>query len=42
MKLESLGKNRDELRLLQAMGSEPATIRLGPDDRRKAVLKDLR
>ena len=39
---EALGKSQDELRLLQAMGWETASIHLGTEDRCEAVLKDLR
>lgn len=38
----ALGKNRGELRLLQAMGCETANIHLGTEEKRKAVLKNLR
>ena len=41
IELESLGKNRGELRLLQSMGWEAANIHLGTEEKRKAVLKDL-
>jgi hypothetical protein len=42
IELDSLGKSRGELRLLQAMGWETANIHLGTEKRTKAILKDLR
>jgi uncharacterized protein DUF2252 len=42
IELESLGKARGELRLLEAMGWETANIHLGTKEKRVAILADLR
>jgi hypothetical protein len=41
IELESLPRNRDELKLLEAMGRETANVHLGTPEQRKEVLKDL-
>jgi hypothetical protein len=42
IELETLGTSRGELRLLDAMGRETANIHLGTEEKRRAILKDLR
>jgi hypothetical protein len=42
IELEALGTSRGELRVLEAMGKETANIHLGTEEKRRAVLKDLR
>src|SRR5271157_3014331 len=42
IELEALGTSRGECRLLEAMGRETANIHLGTEEKRKAILKDLR
>ena len=42
IELEALGNNRDECRLLEAMGREVANIHAGTEEKRRAILKDLR
>jgi hypothetical protein len=42
IELEALGTSRGELRLLEAMGRETANIHVGTDEKRRAILKDLR
>jgi hypothetical protein len=42
IELETLGTSRGELRLLEAMGRETANIHLGTEEKRRAILKDLR
>ena len=42
IELNSLGPDRDELRLLKAMGRETANIHLGTERQRNNILKDLR
>ncbi len=42
IELEALGTTRWELRLLEAMGRETANIHVGTEEKRKAILKDLR
>jgi hypothetical protein len=42
IELEALGSSRGEIRLLAAMGYETANIHLGTEEKRKAILKDLR
>ncbi|MGA9526478.1 MAG: DUF2252 family protein [Terriglobales bacterium] len=42
IELEALGSARGELRLLQAMGQETANIHAGTEEKRHAILKDLR
>jgi hypothetical protein len=41
VELETLDKNRDELKLLEAMGRETANVHLGTPEQRREVLKDL-
>jgi len=40
--LEALGTSRGEIRLLEAMGRETANIHLETEEKRRAILKDLR
>jgi len=42
IELDALASNRGECRLLEAMGRETANIHLGTEEKRKAILKDLR
>jgi len=42
IELEALSTNREECRLLEAMGRETANIHVGTEEKRRAVLKDLR
>ena len=42
VELEALGTSRGELRLLEAMGKETANIHVGTEEKRRAILKDLR
>lgn len=42
IELEALATNRGECRLLEAMGRETANIHLGTEEKRRAILKDLR
>jgi len=42
IELDALGSSRGEIRLLAAMGYETANIHLGTEEKRKAILKDLR
>ena len=42
IELEALGTARGELRLLEAMGRETANIHAGTEEKRRAILKDLR
>jgi hypothetical protein len=42
IELEALGTSRAECRLLDAMGRETANIHLGTEEKRRAILKDLR
>jgi len=42
IELDALGNSRGELRLLEAMGKETANIHVGTEEKRKAILKDLR
>jgi hypothetical protein len=42
IELEALATSRGELRLLEAMGRETANIHVGTEEKRKAILKDLR
>ncbi len=42
IELAALGASRGELRLLEAMGRETANIHLGTEEKRRAILKDLR
>ncbi len=42
IELEALGTSRGECRLLEAMGRETANIHVGTEERRRAILKDLR
>jgi hypothetical protein len=42
IELEALGTSRGECRLLEAMGLETANIHAGTEEKRKAILKDLR
>jgi len=42
IELEALGTSRGELRLLEAMGKETANIHAGTEEKRRAILKDLR
>jgi hypothetical protein len=37
-----LPTNREECRLLEAMGRETANIHVGTEEKRRAILKDLR
>jgi hypothetical protein len=40
--LDMLATSRGELRLLEAMGKETANIHVGTEEKRRAILKDLR
>ncbi|MGB8010120.1 MAG: DUF2252 family protein [Terriglobales bacterium] len=42
IELEALGNSRGECRLLEAMGRETANIHVGTEEKRRAILKDLR
>jgi hypothetical protein len=42
IELEALGTSREECRLLEAMGRETANIHAGTEEKRRAILKDLR
>jgi hypothetical protein len=42
IELEALGTNRGECRLLEAMGRETANVHVGTEEKRRAILKDLR
>ena len=42
IELDALGTNREECRLLEAMGRETANVHLGTLEKRNAILKDLR
>ena len=42
IELNALGTSRGELRLLEAMGKEMANIHVGTEEKRRAILKDLR
>jgi len=42
IELDALASNRGECRLLEAMGRETANIHLETEEKRKAILKDLR
>jgi len=42
IELEALGTARGELRLLEAMGQETANVHAGTEEKRRAILKDLR
>ena len=42
IELEALGTARGELRLLEGMGQETANIHAGTEEKRRAILKDLR
>jgi len=42
IELEALANSRGECRLLESMGRETANIHLGTEERRRAILKDLR
>jgi hypothetical protein len=42
IELEALGTSRGECRLLEAMGRETANIHAGTEEKRRAILKDLR
>lgn len=42
IELDALGTSRGECRLLEAMGRETANIHLGTEEKRRAILKDLR
>ncbi len=42
IELDALGTSRGELRLLEAMGRETANIHVGTEEKRRAILKDLR
>jgi hypothetical protein len=42
VELDALGTSRGELRLLEAMGKETANIHVGTEEKRRAILKDLR
>src|SRR5208282_2636359 len=42
IELEALATSRGECRLLEAMGRETANIHLGTEEKRRAILKDLR
>jgi hypothetical protein len=42
IELETLGTNRGECRLLEAMGRETANVHVGTEEKRRAILKDLR
>lgn len=42
IELDALGTSRGECRLLEAMGRETANIHLGTEEKRRAILKDMR
>ncbi|HSZ64283.1 MAG TPA: DUF2252 family protein [Terriglobales bacterium] len=42
IELEALGTSRGECRLLEAMGRETANIHVGTEEKRKAILNDVR
>ncbi|HKC01564.1 MAG TPA: DUF2252 family protein [Terriglobales bacterium] len=42
IELDALRTSRGELRLLEAMGKETANIHVGTEEKRRAILKDLR
>jgi hypothetical protein len=42
IELEALATSRGECRLLEAMGRETANIHVGTEEKRRAILKDLR
>jgi hypothetical protein len=42
IELDALATNRGECRLLDAMGRETANIHAGTEEKRRAILKDLR
>jgi hypothetical protein len=42
IELEALGTSRGECRLLEAMGRETANIHLGTEEKRRAIVKDMR
>jgi hypothetical protein len=42
IELEALGSSRGECRLLEAMGRETANVHVGTEEKRRAILKDLR
>ena len=42
IELEALGTSREECRLLTSMGRETANIHVGTEEKRRAILKDLR
>jgi uncharacterized protein DUF2252 len=42
IELDALGTARGELRLLEAMGQETANVHTGTEEKRRAILKDLR
>jgi hypothetical protein len=42
IELEALGTSHGECRLLEAMGRETANIHVGTEEKRKAILKDVR
>src|ERR1700687_1037903 len=42
IELEALGTTKGECRLLEAMGRETANIHVGTEEKRRAILKDLR
>lgn len=42
IELDALGTSRSECRLLEAMGRETANIHLGTEEKRRAILKDVR
>jgi hypothetical protein len=41
IELDALANNREECRLLEAMGRETANIHLGTEEKRRAIMKDL-
>jgi len=42
IELEALASNREECRLLESMGRETGNIHIGTEEKRRAILKDLR
>jgi hypothetical protein len=42
IELDALGTSRGEMRLLEAMGRETANVHVGTEEKRRAILKDLR
>jgi len=42
IELEALGTSRRDLRLLESMGRETANIHVGTEEKRRAILKDVR